>query len=196
MALEPASVPSVSFLSGSSDATERLGEQLGRALDAPVLIALDGELGAGKTCFVRGLARGLDVRDAVSSPTYALLQSYKGRMELHHLDAWMEGRERAFLSDGGLEWVGGSGVAVIEWAERVADVLPRPHLAVHIDVASIDERRITLTVRADDLRAHDRQAPDRGLAVRAVQVLAAALDALHADTDLERLGSAPRTRRG
>jgi tRNA threonylcarbamoyladenosine biosynthesis protein TsaE len=148
MAGETHAVSSRTFLSRSSAATEALGEQLGRALRAPALIALDGELGAGKTCFVRGLARGLAVQDTISSPTYALLQTYAGRLDLHHLDAWMEGRERAFLSDGGLEWVAGSGVTVIEWAERVADVLPLPHLSVHIALVSRDERRITLAVRA------------------------------------------------
>jgi tRNA threonylcarbamoyladenosine biosynthesis protein TsaE len=135
--------------SRSESATESLGEQIGRALAAPALIALDGELGAGKTCFVRGLARGLGVEDTVSSPTYALLQTYSGRLDLHHLDAWMEGRERAFLSDGGLEWVSGSGVTVIEWAERVADFLPLPHLAVRIEVLSPVERRITIRVQRD-----------------------------------------------
>jgi len=138
------------FVSSSEAATETLGEQLGKALAAPALIALDGELGAGKTAFVRGLARGLGVHDGVSSPTYALLQTYAGRIDLHHLDAWMEGRERAFLSDGGLEWVSGSGVTVIEWAERVADVLPLPHLHVLLDVVARDERRITVEVRGTD----------------------------------------------
>ncbi len=141
----------ITLASRSESATESLGEEIGRALSAPALIALDGELGAGKTCFVRGLARGLDVRDAISSPTYALLQTYAGRQDLHHLDAWMEGRERAFLSDGGLEWVAGSGVTVIEWAERVADFLPLPRLSVRIDVASPVERRITIRVLSDPL---------------------------------------------
>lgn len=128
------------FISRNSEATEALGEAIGRALEGTALIALDGDLGAGKTCFVRGLARGLGVVDTVNSPTYALLQTYSGRLQLHHLDAWMEGRERAFLVDGGLEWVASSGVTVIEWAERVADVLPKPRLHVAIERISADER--------------------------------------------------------
>ncbi len=134
--------------SHSEEQTEAFGETLGRALaeiDAPVLVALDGELGAGKTCFVRGLARGLGVTDPVSSPTYALLQTYAGRRELHHLDAWMEGRERAFLLDGGLDWVTTRGVTVIEWAERVADVLPTPRISVRIARSRGDERVITVS---------------------------------------------------
>ena len=110
------------------------------------MIALDGDLGAGKTCFVRGLARGLGVIDPVSSPTYALLQSYEGRLPLHHLDAWMEGRERAFLLDGGLEWIVERGVTVIEWAERVADLLPPDRISVRIERSGADSRVIHIAV--------------------------------------------------
>ncbi|MBL8858553.1 MAG: tRNA (adenosine(37)-N6)-threonylcarbamoyltransferase complex ATPase subunit type 1 TsaE [Planctomycetes bacterium] len=133
--------------------TESLGEALGRALTRSVVIALDGDLGAGKTCFVRGLARGLGVSDAISSPTYALLQTYTGRLTLHHLDAWMEGRERAFLVDGGLEWVASAGVTVIEWAERVADLLPTPRISVQIERTSPDERLIRIAPVGDEASA-------------------------------------------
>lgn len=135
-----------SLTTRSAEETEALGERLGRALDASALIALDGDLGAGKTCFVRGLARGLDVVDPVSSPSYALLQSYEGRLPFHHLDAWMESRERAFLLDGGLEWIAARGVTVIEWAERVADLLPVPRISVRIERLSPDERVVHVAV--------------------------------------------------
>lgn len=130
----------------SGEETEALGERLGRALDDTTLIALDGDLGAGKTCFVRGLARGLAIVDPVSSPTYALLQSYEGRLPLHHLDAWMEGRERAFLLDGGLEWIASRGVTVIEWAERVGDLLPSPRISIRIERLSADDRVLHCTI--------------------------------------------------
>jgi tRNA threonylcarbamoyladenosine biosynthesis protein TsaE len=132
--------------STSPEATEELGAELGRRLFPGALVLLDGELGSGKTCFVRGLARGLGVRDRVTSPTYALLQTYAGRLELLHFDAWMEGRERAFLRDGGLESLERGGVAVIEWAERVADVLPRERLRVHFAHAGPRERALVLHV--------------------------------------------------
>jgi tRNA threonylcarbamoyladenosine biosynthesis protein TsaE len=140
---------SVSIPTHSAEETEELGERLGRALDTHALIALDGDLGAGKTCFVRGLARGLGVADAVSSPTYALLQSYDGRQPLHHLDAWMEGRERAFLLDGGLEWIASRGVTVIEWAERVADLLPPHRISVRIERLGADERVVHVELLGD-----------------------------------------------
>lgn len=161
------------FVSHTSEATERLGEQLGSALSGTALIALDGDLGAGKTCFVRGLARGLSVADAVSSPTYALLQTYAGRLPLHHLDAWMEGRERAFLLDGGLEWVASSGVTVVEWAERVADVLPLPRLHVEIERTAPDERRIRVSVEGVERRGDPNAGPrDRPLAAAVLGLVA------------------------
>jgi tRNA threonylcarbamoyladenosine biosynthesis protein TsaE len=158
------------WISRSPEATEILGERLGRALRTSAVIALDGDLGSGKTSFVRGLARGLGASEPVTSPTYALLQTYAGRLELRHLDAWMEGRERAFLLDGGMEWlsgagataiagadgtaiagagesaIAGAGVTAIEWADRVADVLPLERLAVKLAHRAPTERSIEMRV--------------------------------------------------
>jgi len=116
------------FLSRAPSATEALGEAIGRLAPPGLVVVLEGELGAGKTCFVRGLARGLEVEDEVSSPTFALMNEYRGRLPLLHFDAWMEGRERSFLADGGAEELGREAVAVVEWGERVAELLPRPYL--------------------------------------------------------------------
>ena len=132
--------------SHSARATEALAEELGRALTPDSVVALDGELGAGKTCFVRGLARGLGVTDPVNSPTYTLMHQYSGRLTLYHFDAWMEGREAALLEDGGDAWFRAGGVAVVEWASRVADWLPQPYLGIELSHAGPDERGITLRV--------------------------------------------------
>jgi len=132
--------------SRSASATEGLGEVLGSALRPDAVVALDGELGAGKTCFVRGLARGLGVTAAVNSPTYTLMHEYPGRLTLYHFDAWMEGREAALLEDGGDAWFRAGGVAVVEWAARVASWLPRPYLAVELRHAGPEERVILLRV--------------------------------------------------
>jgi tRNA threonylcarbamoyl adenosine modification protein YjeE len=96
------------------------------------VIGLDGELGTGKTALVRGLAAGLEIEDAVTSPTYTLMHSYPGRLELFHFDAWMEGREAAFLDGGGSEWFTSGGVAVVEWASRVARFLPEDRLELEL----------------------------------------------------------------
>jgi len=132
--------------SPSVEATEDLAAELGARLRPGDVVALDGELGAGKTAFVRGLARGLGVDEPVSSPTYVLMNVYSGRLELYHFDAWMEGREQAFLADGGGEWLRAGGVAAVEWAGRVADWLPTPRLAVRLAHAGPEARRVEIEV--------------------------------------------------
>ena len=134
----------ISGLLGSPEDTIALASALGGQLTGPVVIALIGEMGSGKTTFVRGLAQGLEVSDVVNSPTYALMQRYEGRLRLDHYDAWMEGREREVLADGAHELLGLEGVSVIEWADRVSDLLPDDRLEVRMDLISQDERRITV----------------------------------------------------
>jgi tRNA threonylcarbamoyladenosine biosynthesis protein TsaE len=118
------------LVSRSGAATAALGEALGARLAAGAVVAIDGELGAGKTTLVRGLARGLGVERGVASPSYTLMHTYTGRLPVFHYDAWMQERERAFFEGGGAEWLEAGGVALVEWAERVADWLPEPRLHV------------------------------------------------------------------
>jgi tRNA threonylcarbamoyladenosine biosynthesis protein TsaE len=142
-----ASEPSVvrTFLSRAPEETEALGCSLGEVLEAGMLIALHGDLGSGKTCFTRGVARGLGVEDPVTSPTFVLLATYQGRLPLQHFDAWMEGRERALLADGAADCLPGEGVAVVEWADRVEDWLPQPRLRVDLTHRAEGERLLILT---------------------------------------------------
>lgn len=115
------------------DATLRLGRALGRCATAGTVLTLSGDLGAGKTTLVRGLAAGLEVPGSVSSPTYMLMQLHEGgRLPLSHFDAWMEGREKAFLADGADEFLASDGVAVIEWAERVEEWLPEERIGLKL----------------------------------------------------------------
>ncbi len=110
------------ILSHNPAETESLGEQFGRAAKCGWVIALTGELGAGKTQFVRGLARGLGVTARVHSPTFTLVNEYGGgRVKLFHLDLYrLETREQ-ILSAGIEEFLSPDGVSVIEWAERLED---------------------------------------------------------------------------
>ncbi|MEX1023835.1 MAG: tRNA (adenosine(37)-N6)-threonylcarbamoyltransferase complex ATPase subunit type 1 TsaE [Planctomycetota bacterium] len=140
-----------SFHSGSTEATEAFGAALGRRLTAGHVLALVGELGAGKTTLVRGLARGLGVAaDDVSSPTFALMHEYEGRLPVRHFDAWMAGREALFLEGGGAELLGGEGVALIEWADRIEPWLPPTHLCLAIAHVSASERSLRLEARGGD----------------------------------------------
>jgi tRNA threonylcarbamoyladenosine biosynthesis protein TsaE len=132
------------FVSTSADATEALGFALGSLLDSGAVVALDGELGSGKTCMVRGIARALGVTGPVTSPTFTLMHQYEGRLEVRHLDAWMHARGEAFLADGGAEWLSGEGVALVEWAEHVATWLPLPRVALKLAHSGGDRRTIEI----------------------------------------------------
>lgn len=134
------------FRSYFEEATERLGEQLGHWLPRGALVALDGELGSGKTTFVRGLARGLGVPETPTSPSFVLMQEYLGRMPFYHFDAWMAGREALFLQGGGAEYLEGDGVAAVEWGARIESFLPRPRIAVRFAHHAEHAREVELQV--------------------------------------------------
>ncbi len=139
------------FSSPAPEATEELAARIGARLAGGALVALDGELGSGKTAFVRGLARGLGVTEPVTSPTYALMHSYPGRINLWHFDAWMEGRERSFLLDGGLDSIESGDVAAVEWADRVLDLLPLPRLRISLAHHGKSSRRIAVWAEGGDI---------------------------------------------
>lgn len=132
-------------------ATERCGQWLGEHLRAGDVVALVGELGAGKTTLVRGLARGLGVDDpeAISSPTYLLVVEHPGRVPLLHADAYLPDKLRGFLDDGGLDYLlDPRSVSVVEWGNLVQNYLPASTLWVEIGLAADGGR--TVAVRAPD----------------------------------------------
>lgn len=110
------------FISHSPEETAALGEQWGRAATRGLVLGLSGDLGSGKTQFVKGFARGLDITARIQSPTFALVNAYTGgRLPLFHLDLYrLETREQIFGA-GLEEYLQPEGVAVIEWAERLTD---------------------------------------------------------------------------
>lgn len=93
-------------------------------LKSGTVIALHGELGAGKTCLVQGLARGLDVQEPVHSPTFTLINEYCGRMPLYHLDLYRLHSENQALDIGIENYLPGDGITAIEWADRIEGLLP------------------------------------------------------------------------
>jgi tRNA threonylcarbamoyladenosine biosynthesis protein TsaE len=111
------------FISHSPAETESLGEKFGRAAERGFVFALSGDLGAGKTQFVKGLARGLGISARVHSPTFTLVNEYGGgRLKLFHLDLYrLETREQ-ILSAGIEDFLSPDGMSVIEWAERIYDL--------------------------------------------------------------------------
>jgi tRNA threonylcarbamoyladenosine biosynthesis protein TsaE len=128
----------------SPEATAALGERLGRTLVAGDVVALSGELGAGKTCFIQGLVRGLDVPTRATSPTFVLINEYRGRVPVHHVDAYRTDRLDELMDLGLLELMGGDGVTLIEWADKLRALLPADAIQVHVDGVGDEPRAITI----------------------------------------------------
>jgi tRNA threonylcarbamoyladenosine biosynthesis protein TsaE len=135
------------FISHSPAETEALGEAWGRAAQPGLVIGLSGDLGAGKTQLVKGLARGLGIAERVHSPTFALVNLYAGgRLALSHLDLYRLGTPAQIAAAGLEDCLPPSGVTVIEWAEKwFKEGIPRdraPFRWVRIETISETERRI------------------------------------------------------
>jgi tRNA threonylcarbamoyladenosine biosynthesis protein TsaE len=132
------------LITHSPQETQELAARLARQLAPGDVVALHGELGSGKTEFVHGLARGLEVpsQEAVASPSFTLIHEYPGRAPLIHLDLYrLENLPLALLPDLE-EYLSGAGVVAVEWAERLAPLLPPDHLEVRLALAGEHEREI------------------------------------------------------
>jgi tRNA threonylcarbamoyladenosine biosynthesis protein TsaE len=125
--------------------TERLGQALGSALQGGETLALYGPLGAGKTALVRGVAAGLGASSGdVSSPTFVLIHEYRGRLPLAHIDLYRLSSLREIESIGLEEYLSGSTVAAIEWADKGRAILPEDRLEIELRHQSVQSRSITL----------------------------------------------------
>jgi len=132
----------------SPEETFTVGERLGREAKAGMVYALEGDLGVGKTVFTRGFARGLGIEGPVTSPTFTILHVYdQGRLPMYHLDVYRIEEPEEMEEIGFDEYVGGDGVCLIEWAERIQEVLPPETIWVSISKdldKGMDYRKITL----------------------------------------------------
>ncbi len=125
--------------------TMAVAEQLARTLGSGSVVALYGELGSGKTCFVQGLARGLGLRTPVTSPSFTRVREYPAFVPLYHIDLYRLQVAREVTDLGFFEYLESPGVVVIEWAERAETVLPPHTIRVTLDVGSEPhERRICI----------------------------------------------------
>lgn len=129
------------------------GYKLGRLLQAQDVLVLSGDLGAGKTTFTKGLARGLDITQMIKSPTYTIVREYEGRLPLYHLDVYRIGQDPDSIDID--DFLFGEGVSVIEWGELLADSLPDDYLSLEI-LKKEDGRELRFTAygsRSQDLLA-------------------------------------------
>ncbi len=131
----------------SPEETLALGRRLSAILASGDVLCLYGDLGTGKTCLVQGLAEGLGAEDRAVSPSFTLVNEYPGRLPLYHFDCYRLKSAAELDMIGYDEYLGLEGVAVIEWAERIAERLPDERLDVRLERVSDNERRITLGPR-------------------------------------------------
>lgn len=117
----------------SPEETFGVGERLAPFLRAGDMLCLNGDLGAGKTRFVQGIARGLGVNDTVTSPTFTLINVYQGRLPLCHMDVYRLNDLLEMEDLGYEEYFYGEGVVVVEWADKVRELLPEERLDIYIN---------------------------------------------------------------
>lgn len=145
----------VRLTSRNADETRRLGERLGALLRPGDVVLLSGELGAGKTTFVQGVARGLGFEGSVSSKSFVIVGEYAGRVKLYHADLYrLEEPEQ--VEELALDEVCADGALVVEWPEHAGHVLPDERLLVRFDVVSVNRRTLRLEprgARASELAA-------------------------------------------
>jgi tRNA threonylcarbamoyladenosine biosynthesis protein TsaE len=138
-------------VSRSAGETRALGERLGSRLGSGDVVACVGALGAGKTCFLQGLARGLGVTADVTSPTFVLVNQYTGRVPVFHVDAYRTGSLTELVDLGLEEMLHGEGVTIVEWADKLLPLLPPRTVTVTITGLGDEAREIELAGPAEVL---------------------------------------------
>lgn len=121
-------------ISSSEQETRELGKRMSQKVTPGTVISLRGSLGAGKTVFAKGFALGLGITEAIVSPTFTLVQEYDGRLKLYHLDLYRLSGEDEFESMGGEDFLYSDGVALIEWSEKIEDMLPDDTIFINITI--------------------------------------------------------------
>jgi tRNA threonylcarbamoyladenosine biosynthesis protein TsaE len=137
-------VPVARLTAATPEETAAAGEALGHTLGPGDVVALYGELGAGKTCFTQGLVRGLDVGAWATSPTFVLVNEYRGRLPVHHVDAYRTASLTELVDLGLLDLLGGDGVTIVEWADKAEPLLPQHAVRVRIDGVGDEPRAIVV----------------------------------------------------
>lgn len=131
------------YITNSAQETEALGEKVGRSLMPGAVLAYTGDLGAGKTAFTRGLARGLEIPERITSPTFTIVNEYEGgRLPLFHFDMYRLGSSDELFDIGWEDYLARDGVCAVEWSENVEDILDTDTIRVDIRHGESDDQRL------------------------------------------------------
>ncbi len=133
------------IITKSAAGTQRFWREIARQLRPGDLVCLIGDLGAGKTCLVQGIARGLQVKDYVNSPTFKIINEYQGKMPVYHFDLYRLDGLRDLSGLGYEEYFYGQGVALVEWAEKITPYVPSQYLQIELRRVNDKTRKIILT---------------------------------------------------
>ena len=136
------------LISGSPDETRAIGRRIGTQAGPGTVLALIGELGAGKTQLAKGVAEGLGVTSVVNSPTFVLMNEHVGRLRLYHIDAYRLGDPEEAAAAGLLDERHADGVTVVEWADRLAGWLPADRLEIQLETPAYSPMRRILHLTA------------------------------------------------
>jgi tRNA threonylcarbamoyladenosine biosynthesis protein TsaE len=125
--------------------TQKLGEELGCRLSPGSIIALTGELGSGKTTLVQGIGKGLGIRSLIKSPSFVIIHEYSGSVPLYHFDLYRIAHPEEIISLGYEDYFyQKKGIVVIEWAEKMEDLMPAEYLKIELEIVDLFKRRIDL----------------------------------------------------
>lgn len=138
---------SVVIISSSPEESQKIGRAIGKLLTAGDVVCLYGDLGSGKTCLAQGIIKGLDVAEDkyLRSPTFTLINQYKGRMPVCHLDLYRLDNINEIEDIGIEEHIGGDEVVIIEWAERLEKLLPEKRIDIHISSVNVNTRKLIIS---------------------------------------------------
>lgn len=132
------------YISRSETETERIGEEFAKTLTGGAVVAMYGDLGAGKTAFVRGMARGMGLDCRVSSPTFTIVNEYEGERELIHFDMYRLDSADELFDIGWEDYLSRNAVCAVEWSEKVEDAFYGDEIVLRIEKLSDTDRRITI----------------------------------------------------
>ncbi len=133
------------FISHNTEETIEIGKKIGQMCKSGTVISLRGSLGAGKTVIAKGIAQYFNIEDAIVSPTFTIIQEYDGDLPLYHMDLYRISGCDEFEMLGGEEMLYGNGVTLIEWSEKIEEMLPDDTIYIDIKILENLDREITLT---------------------------------------------------
>jgi len=135
---------SQTFVCHSTKETQELGKKIARSCADGALISLRGSLGAGKTVIAKGIAEEIGITEAIVSPTFTLIQEYEGKMPLIHMDLYRIDGVEEFEGIGGEELLYQKGITLIEWSEKIDEILPEHTIYIDIEILDNQDRQITI----------------------------------------------------